>query len=234
MEIPLNVYNYNEYQEEVYERFNNRFVLADDCERLIPATFEKAITIHQPESIHNGQYKAFGWEREHIQLIEQMAEKGVEPIRSLGHDAPLAALNPERTNIADFIKESVAVVTNPAIDRDRETEHFSTRTIVGKRPTLFAAEKAGKVIELLTPLLIEGKNGYDCSNLVHQPSYDQVIQQYQDQQLSHFISSTFKESETIPEALSRITNEAVHAVNEGKTLLVIDDASAHQERKFMD
>ena len=145
-------------------------------ERLIPATFEKAITIHQPESIHNGQYKAFGWEREHIQLIEQMAEKGAEPIRSLGHDAPLAALNPERTNIADFIKESVAVVTNPAIDRDRETEHFSTRTIVGKRPTLFAAEKAGKVIELLTPLLIEGKNGYDCSNLVHQPSYDQVIQ----------------------------------------------------------
>ena len=187
------------------ERFSNRFSLANDHERLTPASFEKVITVHQPESIHNGQYKAFGWEKEHIQLLEQMAEKGAEPIRSLGHDAPLAALNPERTNIADFIKESVAVVTNPAIDRDRETEHFSTRTIIGKRPSLFAAEKAGKVIELLTPLLIEGTNGYECSSLVHQPSYDQVIQEYQEQNLIHFISSTFKESETIPDALSRIS-----------------------------
>ena len=145
-----------------------------------------------------------------------MAEKGAEPIRSLGHDAPLAALNPERTNITDFIKESVAVVTNPAIDRDRETEHFSTRTIIGKRPSLFAAEKAGNVIELLIPLLIEGKSGDDCSSLVHQPSYDQVIKQYQNQQLIHFISSTFTEAETIPEALSRITNEAVEAAMKEK------------------
>ena len=221
-------YDYKQYQDEVFERFNNRFALADDRKRLIPATFEKAITCTQPDSIHNGQYKAFGWEREHIQLLEQMAEKGVEPIRSLGHDAPLAALNPDRTNIADFIKESVAVVTNPAIDRDRETEHFSTRTIIGKRPTLFAAEKAENVLELLTPLLMEGKNGYDCSSLVNQPSYDQVIQHFQDQQLVYFISSTFTESETIPEALSRITTEAVHAVDAGKTLLVIDDALAHQ------
>ena len=79
------------------------------------------------------QYVAFGWDREHIQLLEQMATKGVEPIRSLGHDSPLAALDTDRRNIADFIKESVAVVTNPAIDRDREVEHFSTRTILGKR-----------------------------------------------------------------------------------------------------
>ena len=98
------------------------------------SSMEKTVTMNYPDKIHNGQYKAFGWERDHIQLIEQMAEKGVEPIRSLGHDAPLAALNPERKNIADYIKESVAVVTNPAIDRDRETEHFSTRVIIGKRP----------------------------------------------------------------------------------------------------
>ena len=91
-----------------------------------------------------------------------MAEKGAEPIRSLGHDAPLAALNPERKNIADFIKESVAVVTNPAIDRDRETEHFSTRIIIGKRPSLFHHEEGGEILELQTPLLIEGKIGDNC------------------------------------------------------------------------
>ena len=110
--------------------------------------------MHQPDPIDNGQYKAFGWEKEHIQLLEQMAEKGVEPIRSLGHDAPLAALNPDRTNIADFIKESVAVVTNPAIDRDRETEHFSTRTIIGKRPTLIRMRKqAGNCDRIINTII---------------------------------------------------------------------------------
>ena len=224
----IELYTYKDFQEKVFRLFNNRFILSDDRVRLQPHTFEKIISMANTQAIHNGQYKAFGWEREHVQLVEQMAEKGAEPIRSLGHDAPLAALNPQRTNIADFIKESVAVVTNPAIDRDRETEHFSTRTIIGKRPSLFEAEKAGKVYELLTPLLIEGLTGYECSSILSQPSYDQFINYNQDQKLVHFLSSTFKENESIANALTRITDDAVHAVDGGKTLLVLDDALAHQ------
>ncbi len=128
-----------DFQEEVYRRFSKRIPLEGTRNHLKPVVLEKTdIQFNETSKIYNGQYKAFGWEKDHIQLIEQMAEKGAEPIRSLGHDAPLAALNPERKNIADFIKESVAVVTNPAIDRDRETEHFSTRIIVGKRPSLFS------------------------------------------------------------------------------------------------
>ncbi|MEH6948848.1 glutamate synthase-related protein [Bacillus sp. JJ634] len=228
----IKLYNYKAFQEEIYERFKKRFILANDSVRLQTPAFKKVVTTTQPEAIHNGQYKAFGWEREHIQLVEQMAEKGVEPIRSLGHDAPLAALNPQRTNIADFIKESVAVVTNPAIDRDRETEHFSTRTIIGKRPTLFAAEQAGKITELLTPLLIEGQLGYDCSSFIQQPSYDQLVYYYETEKQTAFISTTFTETESIPDALTRITDEAVAAVNAGKTLLILDDQEAHQNGKL--
>ncbi|MDR6124778.1 glutamate synthase domain-containing protein 1 [Bacillus sp. SLBN-46] len=120
----LDVYEQNRFQTEVFNRYSNRLNLGESRLRLQPPVLNKTVTMSYPDKIHNGQYKAFGWERDHIQLIEQMAEKGVEPIRSLGHDAPLAALNPERVNIADYIKESVAVVTNPAIDRDRETETF--------------------------------------------------------------------------------------------------------------
>jgi len=159
---------------------------------LQPPSLAKTVLMNYPDKIHNGQYKAFGWERDHIQLIEQMAEKGVEPIRSLGHDAPLAALNPERVNIADYIKESVAVVTNPAIDRDRETEHFSTRVIIGKRPTLFLKTETKTVMELTTPLLLEGKVGFTCSESLRQPSFDQVVQHFQQQKLAAYISTTFK------------------------------------------
>ncbi|MEH7331615.1 glutamate synthase-related protein [Neobacillus drentensis] len=228
----LEVYEQARYQNEVYSRFSNRINLSESRLRLQPPALNKTVTMNYPDKIHNGQYKSFGWERDHIQLIEQMAEKGIEPIRSLGHDAPLAALNPERINIADYIKESVAVVTNPAIDRDRETEHFSTRVIIGKRPTLFVKEETETVVELTTPLLLEGKAGYTCSESIGQPSFDQLVQHFQEQKLVAFISTTFYKDEEIDEALERLSAEAVQAVQAGKTLLVLDDAKAHQEDSY--
>ncbi|MED3623742.1 glutamate synthase-related protein [Neobacillus thermocopriae] len=228
----LDVYEHNEYQNEVYRRFSKRLNLSGSRLRLTPPSLEKTVTMQYPDKLHNGQYKAFGWERDHIQLIEQMAEKGVEPIRSLGHDAPLAALNPERVNIADYIKESVAVVTNPAIDRERETEHFSTRVIIGKRPDLFTNKDAETVIELTTPLLIEGKAGYNCSITLQQPSFDQVVQFFQIRKLTTYLSMTFSKDETLNEALDRLANEAVEAVQSGKSLLILDDSKAHQEEAY--
>jgi glutamate synthase (NADPH) large chain len=228
----LEVYEQARFQNEVYTRFSEKLNISEVRARLLPPSLGKTVTMNYPDKIHNGQYKAFGWERDHIQLIEQMAEKGVEPIRSLGHDAPLAALNPERKNIADYFKESVAVVTNPAIDRDRETEHFSTRVIIGKRPTLFNKENSETVIELTTPLLLEGKAGYSLSEGLGQPSFDQVVHHFQEQKLVTFISTTFKKEEKLEHALERLATEAVQAVQAGKTLLVLDDATAHQEDSY--
>lgn len=228
----LAVYEHSHYQAEVFDRFSKRVNTDNFRIRLQSPKLEKTVSVNYPDKIHNGQYKAFGWERDHVQLVEQMAEKGAEPIRSLGHDSPLAALNPQRKNIADFIKESVAVVTNPAIDRDRETEHFSTRTIIGQRPSLFEKQEPGAVIELQTPILIEGKAGFECSVELNQPSYDQVTCFYQEQKLISYLSTTFTKDETVKEALDRLSAEAVDAVKNGKTLLVLDDANAHQEDAY--
>ena len=228
----IQLYEYDQYQQEVLTRFSGRYELSNDGERLNNPVLPKTISIKAPEKIHNGQYKAMGWEREHIQLVEQMAEKGAEPIRSLGHDSPLAALNESRRNISDFIKESVAVVTNPAIDRDRETEHFSTRTIIGKRPAIFGKEKAGQVLELLTPLLIEGSTGYECSKELKQPNYDSLVHTFEEQGLAHTLSITMREEETVKESLSRLSQEAVDAAGQQKALLILDDAMAHQEGHF--
>ncbi|MBM4765087.1 glutamate synthase-related protein [Bacillus sp. B15-48] len=230
----IELYEQQAFQEEVYKRFSKRLDVNHSHNRLNLPNFQKVVTVRYPDNIHNGQYKAFGWEREHVQLIEQMAEKGVEPIRSLGHDSPLAALNPMRRNIPDFIKESVAVVTNPAIDRDRETEHFSTRTIIGKRPQLFTKDSGGKVLELQTPLLIEGKIGFECSQTLDQPSMDQIIHYFQELKLVAYIETVFEEQETIQEALTRISTETIDAVNNGKVLIVLDDAKAHQDRLWLD
>jgi glutamate synthase (NADPH) large chain len=230
----LKVYDQSALQQVVYERMKDRLNLENSHKRLHPPSFEKVIMMTEPEKIQNGQYKAFGWEREHVQLVEQMAEKGAEPIRSLGHDSPLAALNPERKNLADFIKESVAVVTNPAIDRDRETEHFSTRVVIGKRPSLSVKEEVKSVIELTSPILIEGKLGYECSFPLGQPSFDQVFHFYQNQKLLSVLSTTFNENEKIEDALIRLEEESVSAVQSGKTLIVLDDAASHHKQFWID
>jgi glutamate synthase (NADPH) large chain len=76
---------------------------------------------------------AHGFTRDDLAIVEAMADTGEEPIGSLGFDGPLAALD-ERPTVSDHFKEEVAVVTNPAIDRDREHEHFSLAVLAGARP----------------------------------------------------------------------------------------------------
>ena len=90
----------------------------------------------EPVKVADRVLSGFGWQRDDVKLVQQMASNGAEPIGSLGYDGPLAALSPERQNLADYFKETVAVVTNPAIDREREMEHFSTRAVFGRRPSL--------------------------------------------------------------------------------------------------
>ncbi len=93
----------------------------------------------EPVKVTDRILAGFGWQRDDVKLVQQMASNGAEPIGSLGYDGPLAALSPERQNLADYFKETVAVVTNPAIDREREIEHFSTRTVFGRRPSISTA-----------------------------------------------------------------------------------------------
>src|SRR5262249_23673428 len=86
----------------------------------------------EPVKVEERILAGFGWQRDDMKLVQQMADNGAEPIGSLGYDGPLAALSPERQNLAGYFKETVAVVTNPAIDRQREDEDFSTRGGFGR------------------------------------------------------------------------------------------------------
>ncbi|WP_170006523.1 glutamate synthase-related protein [Bacillus fonticola] len=228
----LEVYFHDEFQEEVYQRFSGRVHLSQSSGRLTTPILPSVVTTKVEEKIENGQYKAFGWERDHVQMVEQMADKGAEPIRSLGHDAPLAAMNPNRSNVADFIKESVAVVTNPAIDRDRETEHFSTRTVLGKRPSLTEKHDANFVLQLSTPLLVEGMFSSETIDVLGQPTCEQVVHAFTEQGLTETLSLTYSKEETVQEALDRLSTQACAAVQKRASLLVLDDEGVFQDGKL--
>ncbi|AEI39186.1 Glutamate synthase (ferredoxin) [Paenibacillus mucilaginosus KNP414] len=182
-------------------------------------------------------YSAFGWDRDGITMIESTAETGAEPIRSLGHDSPHAALAWERQNIPDFIKESVAVVTNPAIDRDREMEHFSTRVVVGPRPKVYGEPDARPRVEILYPVVLEGSNGIDSLAELKQPSLEQLVNLFGGPNGANVavLSTTFPRGGSLEAALNELAAEAVRAVKNGAMLVVLDDSEAHQnDRLWMD
>ena len=59
--------------------------------------------------------------------------------------------------LSDYLQETVAVVTNPAIDREREVEHFSTRVVLGRRPPIEGVEPEPPLrCELRMPLILGG------------------------------------------------------------------------------
>ncbi|GAC1700788.1 MAG: glutamate synthase-related protein [Candidatus Limnocylindrales bacterium] len=101
------------------------------------------------------QFAALGYEPDDLKAAAYMETTANELIGSLGYDGPLAALSGRRTNLADHLQETVAVVTNPAIDREREIEHFSTRAIIGARPALERSDER-RWIELRMPILLGG------------------------------------------------------------------------------
>ncbi len=238
----IQVIPYTELQNMVLDRTRGRVELTGLRRHLTGGpqvlTSDEVFSEEHPD-VSDSVYSAFGWDREGIQNIETTSETGAEPIRSLGHDGPHAAINGERQNIPDYIKESVAVVTNPAIDRDREMEHFSTRVVVGPRPALYnqPAQPDQTRLELLYPMLLEGNNGKDSLDILHQPSLEQLITTFRQhgEQAVATLSVTFARGTSLAEGLDSLAQQAVTAVQNGAQLLILDDSEAHQnDRLWLD
>ncbi len=197
---------------------------------------EKPTPIHPSSKIKlDNRMSAFGWGREDREWIQELARNGSDPISSLGYDGPLAPLSKERQNISDYFKEAVAVVTNPAIDREREVEHFSTQTILGARPPLIPGELGQEITFTLdTPLLLDDP--------IHSPekflqqiivesdcmTLDRLTQQYFDTQVREIQTVTLA-NEGTAQALERIAQSAVEAVRNGSRLIVLNDADSFIE-----
>ncbi|AOM83633.1 glutamate synthase-related protein [Salisediminibacterium beveridgei] len=226
------IFWYDQLQEDVFTSFSKRHDVKGSGSRLETKQPAKPGLNVFKQTINPSIYAANGWDREHIQLIEQMADKGVEPIRSLGHDTPLASLHPGRKNVADFIKESVAVVTNPAIDRDREMEHFSTRVIIGRRPNLFENSEIRTVIELDSPVIAEGVGGQAIQKEHRHPSLESVIDTFTASNEFIRLQAVRYEDESVDQALNRLISEAQEAIENGRSLILLDDQGMHEEDAY--
>jgi glutamate synthase (NADPH) large chain len=196
----------------------------------------------EPVKVEDRILAGFGWLREDTKLVQQMASAGAEPIGSLGYDGPLAALSPERQNLADYFKETVAVVTNPAIDREREIEHFSTRAVFGRRPSMDDPATDTGTVETSFPVILGGHHEIA-------PLSDDVLREIAREHETYLLEDLWEqfrgraaaidisllESETTSGAIERLKQEAVRKVAEGAELVVLTDRTVYDgERRYLD
>ena len=198
----------------------------------------------EPVKVSDRVLAGFGWQRDDVKLVQQMASNGAEPIGSLGYDGPLAALSPERQNLADYFKETVAVVTNPAIDREREIEHFSTRAIFGRRPSVDDPAADTGIVETSFPVILGGHHELaplsdakyrEIAREHNTYLLEDLWEEFRDGDRAAAIDISLLESETTQGAIDRIRQEAQHSVRKGAELIVLTDRTVYDgERRFLD
>lgn len=176
--------------------------------------------------VRDNLLSALAWKSTDVQNLREMAKNGQDPIASLGYDGPLAPLSLSRQNLTDYFKEQVAVVTNPAIDQERESEHFSTRVYVGPRPTLRGTPQPA--LELAVPLLLGGGNSAGESGLAREfgTCTLEALLAHSGRGRSRVLSCSLERNESLRQALARLTDEALTAVRRGVRLLLLDDCAA--------
>lgn len=189
---------------------------------------------------------AFGWHKYDQDMRRHVAATGKGPIGSMGHQGPLACLPPESLgNVSDYFKENVAVVTNPAIDREREAEHFSTAVILGDRPD--DPDHAPVGLRLKTPILLGGEFSPALSSLdilavcrehgTH--TLEQVLDfftaQQRDPSRMAILDATYVPEQGLAMRLRELENEALQALRAGAAILVLDDSASFMDgRVYID
>lgn len=229
---PLQIYDHGELIADVLTSIATRTDLAAHGRELyrgeelpaapeeISSPFRRTAGLRQENLL-----AANAWKASDLATLRQSAVKRQEPITSLGYDGPLASLSSQRQNIADFFKEQVAVVTNPAIDREREMEHFSTRVILGPRPVLRRNSHDNVVLEIpfLTCGRREAKTTTDreVSREAGTCSLEDLLGFFSSGRGRYrILSCALRSGETVTDSLDRLRKEALSAVSRGCLLLL--------------
>ncbi|MEW5956562.1 MAG: glutamate synthase large subunit [Chloroflexota bacterium] len=99
--------------------------------------------------------QAFGYTFEDLRMIiGPMARDAIEPVGSMGNDAPLAVLSDKPQLLYNYFKQLFAQVTNPPIDALREELITATEVMIGSEQNLLEPKPENcRQIKLKWPIL---------------------------------------------------------------------------------
>ncbi|GIK78726.1 MAG: glutamate synthase [Actinomycetes bacterium] len=165
---------------------------------------------------------AFGYTQEDLRtILAPLLRDGREPTGSMGNDLALAVFSDQRPSLYSYFKQRFAQVTNPAIDSVREQCVMSLRTDIGPQGNLLSDEpQIVSHVELAQPILTD----FELERLRRNPhnALDGTT-----------IDITWPldgGEDGLAAALERIRAEAVTAIEDGATLLVLSDRATSRDR----
>jgi glutamate synthase (NADPH) large chain len=163
----------------------------------------------------------YGYTSEDLRMILMpMAEKGYEPIGSMGDDTPIAVLSKQSRHISNYFKQHFAQVSNPPIDPIRERLVMSLFTRVGiSLNVLEETPEHTRQIHISQPVLFN-KDLAKLKNM-HDEGFDYAV-----------INIVFKadgKPGRLEESIHRICLEAEQAVRGGKKIIILSDRKINEE-----
>ena len=159
--------------------------------------------------------RAFGYTDEDLKFIlGSMAEKGQEPVGSMGTDTPLACLSDKPQPLFNYFKQLFAQVTNPPIDPIREEMVMSLISYIGtERNILAETPQHCHTLKLEEPIL----TNRDLEKLRRVSQGD-------------FLATTLpmlfpveEGMQGLERALTQLCRRASLAIQSGYTLLILSD-----------
>ena len=166
--------------------------------------------------------QTFGYTFEDLRMImAPMAKDSVEPVGSMGNDAPVAALSGKPQLLYNYFKQLFAQVTNPPIDSIREEIITAAETYLGSERNLLKPEPGScRQIKLQSPILM-----------------DKELRKLNSLDLEGFKPVTLPilfdphaGGEGLERAMDDLCAAASHAIEEGTNLLILSDRGVNQDR----
>ena len=166
--------------------------------------------------------QAYGYTQEDLRILMQpMAEKGEEPIGSMGTDAALAVLSNHPRLLFDYFKQLFAQVTNPPLDGIREELVTQISTPIGPEGNLLSpSAQSCHRIKLASPIL----NNEDIARLRHVTTH-----QFSAMTITALYPIA-QGSAGLEAALAKLFTDIDHAVDAGYSFVIISDRGMNAEQ----
>jgi glutamate synthase (ferredoxin) len=149
-------------------------------------------------------------------LLQPMAEKGKDPVGSMGDDTPLSVLSDFNRPLFTYFKQLFAQVTNPPLDYIREELVTSLESRLGYQQNLLDESRAhARQLVVDSPVLTDKETG--------------AIKQLDENGMSSTVIDITYDPETdLREAVERVRSEADAAAEESD-ILVLSDRGAGED-----
>ena len=153
---------------------------------------------------------------EQEQVLRVLSEIGQEAVGSMGDDTPMPVLSTQIRSLYDYFRQQFAQVTNPPIDPLREKIVMSLETTMGPSLGLFeeTSEHAVRLV-IGSPVL----SGRKFQTIMELDNPDFRVYQ---------IELMYEREEGLRNAIARVSDEAVEAVNAGNLIITLSDRNISQ------